>query len=74
VGISCEGFEEEIMALLTTIDASHYQKESASRSKLGNRENRELKRLSCSISYDSKCDSSSRGKAKGMSMLGFYDA
>lgn len=27
VGLSCEGFEEEIMALFTAIEASRYQKE-----------------------------------------------
>lgn len=29
VRLSCEGFEEELMALLTAIEASHSQKESA---------------------------------------------
>jgi hypothetical protein len=28
-GLSCEGFEEEMMALLNAIEASHFQKESA---------------------------------------------
>lgn len=54
VGLSGEGFKEEFMALLTAIEASHSQKESTSSSKLGNKENRELKKLSCSINYDSK--------------------
>jgi hypothetical protein len=34
VGISCSGFEEELMAFFTAIEASHSQKESASSSKL----------------------------------------
>lgn len=34
VGLSCEGFEEVLMALLTTIEVNHSQKESASSSKL----------------------------------------
>jgi hypothetical protein len=36
VGISCGGFEELIMALLTAIEASRFQKVSASNSKLVN--------------------------------------
>jgi hypothetical protein len=60
VGLLCEGFEEELLALFTTIEASHSHKESASSSKLGKRSSRELSRLSCSINYDS-CSSASRG-------------
>jgi ABC-type iron transport system FetAB ATPase subunit len=40
-----------LMALLTAIDASHYQKDS--NSKLVKRVKRDLKRLACSINYDS---------------------
>jgi hypothetical protein len=44
-------FEEELMALFTAIEVSHSHKESASSSKLVNKESIELKRLSCSISF-----------------------
>lgn len=68
--LSCEGFEEELMPLLTDIEARRFQKESISSSKLANKESRELKRLSCSIDYDLKSGSSSRGRVKGGSLLG----
>jgi hypothetical protein len=44
--VLCEVFEKEFMALLTAMEVSHY-KELVSSSKLGNRENKELKGLSC---------------------------
>lgn len=74
VGISCEGFEAEFMVILTAIEASHYKNETASSSKMRNRENREFKRLSCSINYDSKGDSYSHGRNKGRAMIGYYEA
>lgn len=43
VGLSCEGFEEVLMALLTAIEASHFQKESASSSKWLTKETENLK-------------------------------
>lgn len=45
-----------------TIEASRFQEGLASSSKLVNRGNKELKRLSCSINYDSKGGSSSQGR------------
>jgi hypothetical protein len=54
VGLLCEGFEQEFMALLMTVEASHSQEESGSSSKLVNKGGRELKRLSFSITHDSK--------------------
>lgn len=64
-GLSCEDFEEEFVALFTTIEANHSLKEPVSCSKLGNKESRELRRLSCSINYDSKSGSASHGRVKG---------
>ncbi len=74
VGVSCEGFEEEYMASLTAVESGHSNNEFVSSSKLGNKENRELERLSCSSNYDSKGGNYSRGRAKGRAMLGFYEA
>lgn len=54
MGLSCEGFEQEFMALLMAVEASHSQKESASSSKLVNKGSRELKRSSFSITHDLK--------------------
>lgn len=50
---------------------SHYQEDSASSSKMGNRGNIELKRLSCFINNDSKGGSSSQGRVKGRGFFGF---
>jgi hypothetical protein len=46
-------------------------KGSGSNSKLGNKGNRELNRLECSINYDSKSESASRekGKERGISVF-----
>jgi len=65
LGISCEGYEEQFMAILTAIEASRSQKGSTSNSKLLDRGTRELKRLACSINYDSKGGSSGCGRVKG---------
>lgn len=59
VWLSCEGFEEELMALFTAIEASRYQKDLASNSEPVNRGIKKLKRLSCFINYDFKGGSSS---------------
>jgi hypothetical protein len=69
VGISCEGFEEELMALFTAIEVNHSQKELASCSNLVNKDSRELKRLSYSINYDMKGSSASRGRGKGRALI-----
>jgi hypothetical protein len=45
VGLSCEGFEEDLVALITAIEASDSLKELASSSKLVNKDRRELKKV-----------------------------
>lgn len=74
VGLSCEGFEGELMALFTTIEACRHQRELASNSKSVNRGKRELKRLVSSIYYDSRGGSSSRGRANGRAVSVIYEA
>jgi plasmid replication initiation protein len=71
VGLSSAGFKEELIALLTAIEANFSQKELASSSKLVSKENRELKRLSRLLEYDSKGGSSSQDKIKGRALF-FY--
>jgi hypothetical protein len=68
---SCEGFEEQFLALLTTIEAVSPQKEPGSCSNVGNKGIRELKRLECSINYDSKFENSSHayGNVRGSSFF-----
>lgn len=53
------------MAFLITIEVSQFQKESTFNSKLANRGNIRLKRLACSINYDSKGVSASPGRGQG---------
>ena len=74
MGMSCKGFKVEFMALLTAIEASHYKNDTASSSKMHNREKREFERLSCSINYNLKGGSYSCGRNKGMAMIGYYEA
>lgn len=69
VGLSCEGFEDQMLALFTTIKANRYQASLGSDPKccykLVNRGNRELKMLICSVNFDMKGGHSNRGKGKG---------
>jgi hypothetical protein len=58
------GYEKQFMALLTIIEERHCLEDSVSLYKLGNKGSRELRRLECSINYDAKGKSSSRGKGK----------
>jgi hypothetical protein len=68
VGLSCEGFEKELVALFIGIEASCNNKVPVrspnSHSKLVNGGNDELKTLSCSINYDFKGGYSSTGRGK----------
>lgn len=56
--------------MFLAIDASHSQNELASYSNFINKEGRELKRLTCSINYDTKGGSASRGRGKGRVLIG----
>jgi len=61
VGLSGEGFEEELLALFTGIKASRSNQVSTSCSKLEKKGSRELIRLCCSIHYDVNNDNVSYG-------------
>jgi hypothetical protein len=56
VGMSCEVFEDQSMALCTAIEANWHQNGVGSvpdlSGKTRNKRNRELKRLTCSMNYD----------------------
>jgi hypothetical protein len=69
VGLSCEGFEDKLMALFTAIEASRPQSWVGSvtdlSGKSGNEGNHELKRLVCSVNYDVKGVQSHRVTGKG---------
>lgn len=57
VGLSCKGFEDQLLALFPAIEASTYRNSSTSSPDLSfksNRGNRELKTLVCSVNYDNK--------------------
>lgn len=62
VGISCVGEGKKTLALLTAIEKEHRWEELDSLS--SSKGYRELKNLECSINYDAKGASSSRGKGK----------
>jgi hypothetical protein len=62
VGLSYKGFEEELLALFTTIEASHSEQALASCSSLGNRE---LRSLVCSINYDENNGSARCSRVEG---------
>lgn len=53
IGLSCDRFEGQFMALFAAIEASHNHTGWVSNSKAAFRSNRELKRLFCSINYNS---------------------
>ena len=71
IGLSCNGFEGQFMALFTAIKTSHNQEGWVSNSKTAFRCNRELKRLSCSINYDSTGGNSSRSRVKGRELMSY---
>jgi hypothetical protein len=62
VGVSCEGFEDTTMAILSSIEEDHPQEVKVCVLRLRGR--RELLNLECSINYDIACASSRRGKGK----------
>jgi hypothetical protein len=64
VGVSCVGFEEQFKAILRVTEACRLPKVSGSNSKPSRKGNRLLKWLECSIKYDSKFETSSRGIGK----------
>jgi hypothetical protein len=68
------GYEEQFMTLLTAIkECIRCLEESTSLSKLGNKGNRELRRLESSNNYDPKGESV-RGQAmiRGLSILFYF--
>jgi hypothetical protein len=72
VRLSCDGFEEELLALFAAIEASNFEQGSGSCSNLGEKDIRELRTLSCSINYDANSDSVWRDRNKGRVASGFF--
>lgn len=66
MGISCVGFEEQFKALLVAIEVGR-----SSALKLASKKERELRRLECSINYDTKEGSIGRDRLKGRESLFF---
>jgi len=73
VGLSCEGFEEDLMVLLSAIESSQHQRgpasPSSSLSKSISSGHQELKSLASSINNDLKSGHSSKVKARGGTLL-----
>lgn len=64
VGLSCEAFEEELMALFAAIEVGHSEQALASCSSFGKKGNKNLRSVS-SIKYDVNNGSASIGRVKG---------
>jgi len=64
VGLSCSGFKDKLMELLKDIEAHWYSNrvghDNNLSAKFGNRGQRKVKRLECSVNYDRKGGLSSR--------------
>jgi hypothetical protein len=71
VGVACDGYEGQLSAVFEAILAENDKKETGSSLKAGNKFNRELNRLSCSINYDARSGSSSQSRCKGRAFGGF---
>lgn len=71
VGLSCDGFEGQLLALFTAIEARNSEQASASCSNSGFKGNRELRNLVCSINYDVYSGSASRGIVKARAANAF---
>jgi len=70
VGVTCDGYEGQLSAVFEAILADNDKKETGSSLKAGNKFNRELNRLSCSINYDARSGSSSQSRCKGRAIGG----
>jgi hypothetical protein len=71
VGLSCEGFEEELVALFAAIEASNSKQAATSCTGLGKIGNRKLRSLVCSINYDANRGNASHDRVKGRAASGF---
>jgi hypothetical protein len=65
VGLSCEGFEGNLLRCLQPLKRVITRRGGLPIPNPAVRSNRELKRLSCSINYDSMCGCSSCSRVKG---------
>lgn len=69
VGLSCEGFKDQMLALFSAIEASRHQNGLVSVPdvcfRTTNKGNQELKRLVCSVNYDINGGQSNKGRGKG---------
>lgn len=64
MGLLCDGFEEELLALFVAIEVSNFEQGAGSCSNLGKKGIREL-RLSCFINYDANSGSACCDRNKG---------
>jgi hypothetical protein len=68
LGSECDGHEEELMAIFTAIEANRNNKKGGKANrkgdKVGNRSNRELKRLENTVKYDVKGSAIVSGKGR----------
>jgi hypothetical protein len=74
VGITCDGFENQLSTVFEAIIDSNDKKAAGPSSSLSIKGTRELNRLACSVNYDVHSGSTSRGRCKGRAYGGFYEA
>jgi hypothetical protein len=64
VGLSCDGSDHNIMPLFSNLLSKHEDQGKCSSSKVGEKGVRETNDLFCSINYDTRSGSVSRGRNK----------
>jgi hypothetical protein len=68
LGVVCDGYEKELMELFAAIEDSRINRKGRNGNKrgdkVGNRGNRELKRLECTVNYDAKGSVTASGKGR----------
>jgi hypothetical protein len=64
VGLSCDGSDHNIMPLFSNLLSKHEDQGKCSNSKVGKKGVREINGLFCSINYDTRSGSVSRGRNK----------
>jgi hypothetical protein len=74
IGVSCDQFEDKLLALFELIETKRVQSLAMVPSVSGGKGQREIKRLDCSINYDKKGVQSYRRRGKGRGLFSVNEA
>jgi hypothetical protein len=74
IGVSCDQFEDKLLALFELIETKRVQSLAMVPSVSGVKGQREIKRLDCSINYDKKGVQSYRRRGKGRGLFSVNEA